>query len=194
MANFLPPSISLPLGNSSNGNNNGDNHFHQQVHQFQSHQSLLANNHGNLAPNSNNSYGSAMNMKMSSDQSVVEHDQIGLSVSNHMFAPSPTSPSHLFSPSQNGNSASLTASLILGENYRDIAGVRLFLGDLSYFCTEADLLNHFSSYGPINHIHIRRGVRKNSLMHGFIILQSPDLAYRAISDYHQKEFMGRNMT
>jgi RNA recognition motif-containing protein len=71
--------------------------------------------------------------------------------------------------------------------------IRLFLGDLSYFCLEQDLLNLFAPYGSILQVHIRRGVRRNSLMHGFIILQSVELGYRAIQDINEMEFMGRNI-
>ena len=69
----------------------------------------------------------------------------------------------------------------------------LFIGDLSYFCTEEDLLNIFASYGPILTVRIRRGVTGDSLMHGFIAVATLDAAHRAIQDLDGVEFMGRNM-
>lgn len=69
----------------------------------------------------------------------------------------------------------------------------LFLGDLSYFCTEEDLCTLFADYGPILTVRVRRGVTGESLMHGFIALESPDMARRAITDLDGIEFMGRNM-
>lgn len=69
----------------------------------------------------------------------------------------------------------------------------LFLGDLSYFCTEEDLCALFAPYGPILTVRVRRGVTGESLMHGFIALDSPDAARRAITDLDGVEFMGRNI-
>jgi hypothetical protein len=89
----------------------------------------------------------------------------------------------------------------------------LFVGDLSYFCTEEDLLSIFSSncsilgssvsnlhffiyflvYGPLLTVRIRRGVTGESLMHGFVALTSTDSALRAIRDLDGVEFMGRNI-
>ncbi len=69
----------------------------------------------------------------------------------------------------------------------------LFLGDLSYFCTEDDLCTLFSPYGRILTVRVRRGVTGESLMHGFIALDTAEGAQRAIIDLDSFEFMGRNM-
>lgn len=69
----------------------------------------------------------------------------------------------------------------------------LFLGDLSYFCTEEDLCAVFAGYGPILTVRVRRGVTGESLMHGFIALDTPEAARQAILDLDGIEFMGRNM-
>eukprot|EP00599_Poterioochromonas_sp_BG-1_P007876 CAMPEP_0173150006 /NCGR_PEP_ID=MMETSP1105-20130129/10683_1 /TAXON_ID=2985 /ORGANISM="Ochromonas sp., Strain BG-1" /LENGTH=559 /DNA_ID=CAMNT_0014065019 /DNA_START=360 /DNA_END=2039 /DNA_ORIENTATION=+ len=69
----------------------------------------------------------------------------------------------------------------------------LFVGDLSYFCTEEDLLSIFSGYGPILTVRVRRGITGDSLMHGFVALASAESAQRAIRDLDGLEFMGRNM-
>jgi polyadenylate-binding protein len=69
----------------------------------------------------------------------------------------------------------------------------LFLGDLSYFCTEEDLCAVFASYGHISTVRVRRGVTGESLMHGFIALDSHEAAKRAIVDLDGKIFMGRSM-
>lgn len=69
----------------------------------------------------------------------------------------------------------------------------LFVGDLSFFCTEEDLLSIFSGYGPILTVRVRRGVKGDSLMHGFVALASSEAANRAIRDLDGIEFMGRNL-
>ena len=69
----------------------------------------------------------------------------------------------------------------------------LFLGDLSYFCTEEDLCNLFTSYGQISTVRVRRGVTGESLMHGFIALESHEAAKRAITELDGQIFMGRCM-
>ncbi len=81
------------------------------------------------------------------------------------------------------------------EQYEGIndSSKTLFVGDLSYFCTEEDLLSIFSGYGPILTVRVRRGITGDSLMHGFVALASAESAQRAIRDLDGIEFMGRNM-
>ena len=69
----------------------------------------------------------------------------------------------------------------------------LFLGDLSYFCTEDDLFNLFSGYGPINTIRVQRGVSGEPLLHGYIVFHSPMSARQALVDMDGLAFMGRNL-
>ncbi len=69
----------------------------------------------------------------------------------------------------------------------------LFLGDLSYFCTEEDLCAIFAPFGHISTVRVRRGVTGESLMHGFIALDSHDAAKQAIAELDAKIFMGRSM-
>lgn len=69
----------------------------------------------------------------------------------------------------------------------------LFLGDLSYFCTEEDLCAIFAPFGNISTVRVRRGVTGESLMHGFIALDSHEAAKQAIAELDGKIFMGRSM-
>eukprot|EP00981_Chlorochromonas_danica_P009882 scaffold2858_cov245-Ochromonas_danica.AAC.21 len=69
----------------------------------------------------------------------------------------------------------------------------LFLGDLSYFCKEEDICNLFAEYGPISTVRVRRGVTGESLMHGFVALETAEAAHRAIAALDGVEFMGRNL-
>lgn len=69
----------------------------------------------------------------------------------------------------------------------------LFVGDLSFFCSEDDLIKIFAKFGPISKVCVRRGVTGESLMHGFAALQSAESARWAIAELDGREFMGRHI-
>lgn len=79
-----------------------------------------------------------------------------------------------------------------GEPMVDAART-LFVGDLSYFCTDQDLIGLFTPFGPVIKAHVRRGVTGDSLMHGFVAVESPESAQIAIQRLNGYEFMGRNI-
>jgi RNA recognition motif-containing protein len=80
-----------------------------------------------------------------------------------------------------------------GDIGEEQASRTLFLGDLSYFCKEEDLCALFQGYGPIIAVSVRRGVSGESLMHGFVALQTAEQARKIIIDMNGIEFMGRNL-
>lgn len=69
----------------------------------------------------------------------------------------------------------------------------IFVGDLSYFCNEDDLFNLFAKFGNILTVRVRRGVTGESLMHGFIAMDTAEAAGAAITGLDGIEFMGRNI-
>jgi RNA recognition motif-containing protein len=69
----------------------------------------------------------------------------------------------------------------------------VFVGDLSYFCTEIDLANLFRKYGKIVNIEIKRGRQGDSLMHGFVEYELDVSAQLAIHYLHGFKYMGRKM-
>ncbi len=69
----------------------------------------------------------------------------------------------------------------------------LFLGDLSYFCTEDDLCALFGSYGPISTVKVQRGITGEPLLHGYIAFASPVCARKALLDLDGHPFMGRTL-
>lgn len=91
-------------------------------------------------------------------------------------------------PSQHNIYEGLAAEMQGSDAFRT-----LFLGDLSYFCTEEDLCAIFAPFGNISTVRVRRGVTGESLMHGFIALDSHEAAKRAIAELDSKIFMGRSM-
>lgn len=68
----------------------------------------------------------------------------------------------------------------------------LFLGDLSYFCTEADLQQSFSKFGEILDIRIiRNKATKKSLSYGFIDYAAASAASNAMNEMNGKIVCGR---
>jgi RNA recognition motif-containing protein len=60
-------------------------------------------------------------------------------------------------------------------------GAKLFIGDLSRFCTEQDLRVHFESYGTIIEAKIIRSGVGKSLRYGFITMDSAEAAQQAMT-------------
>jgi RNA recognition motif-containing protein len=67
----------------------------------------------------------------------------------------------------------------------------LYLGDLSYFCTEDDLFHLFSPYGPLVAVKVHRGKTGNPLLHGFVSFQQEAHASLALAELSGVQFMGR---
>lgn len=68
----------------------------------------------------------------------------------------------------------------------------IFTGDLSYFCTEDDLLKLFTPIGNILSVNVARK-NDSSLMYGFVEFESLDVAEQAAKDLNRQMFMGRNL-
>jgi RNA recognition motif-containing protein len=70
----------------------------------------------------------------------------------------------------------------------------LFVGDLSFFCTEADLHQMFAPFGEIVKIRIKRsGATRRTLMYGFVIMSSGEEAHHAKDTLHGRRYMGRDI-
>lgn len=70
----------------------------------------------------------------------------------------------------------------------------LFIGDLSFFCTEVDLHQLFAPFGQIVKIRIKRsGLTRRTLMYGFVIMSTAEEAKNARDALHGHRYMGRDM-
>jgi RNA recognition motif-containing protein len=69
----------------------------------------------------------------------------------------------------------------------------LFIGDLSFFCSEIHLAQLFSSYGKIAKIQVKRGKDGESLMHAFLQYESELSANLAMRHLNGAYFMGRKI-
>lgn len=69
----------------------------------------------------------------------------------------------------------------------------LFVGDLSFFASEADLRRLFSPYGKLKRAEVKRGRFGDSLMHGFVELDQLAGAQLAMRELDGVKFMGRRV-
>lgn len=68
----------------------------------------------------------------------------------------------------------------------------VFVGNLSYFCTNRALTELFSSYGAVYSAVVRRSKRNVPLHYGFVELSATE-APSAIQELDGREFMGRKL-
>jgi RNA recognition motif-containing protein len=70
----------------------------------------------------------------------------------------------------------------------------LFVGDLSFFCEEKDLLDLFTRFGSVDNCRIVRNDSKNrSLMFGFVCMSTLEEAVAATNALNNFMYMGRAM-
>ena len=70
----------------------------------------------------------------------------------------------------------------------------IFVGDLSFFCTEDHILQLFGQFGLIENVRIiRGGHRKRSLTFGFVTMSSVQEARHIVNLFNNHMFMGRKM-
>lgn len=69
----------------------------------------------------------------------------------------------------------------------------IFVGNLSFFCTEADLRVRFETIGPVHSVIIRRTKAGEMLYYGFVQMKGPNDAKRAVEQLHNQKFLGRKL-
>lgn len=70
--------------------------------------------------------------------------------------------------------------------------VNVFAGDLSFFCSEQDLVNLFHPFGVVKSVIVRRGKNGDTLHYAF--LKMPEsVALEAIKHLRGIKFMGRKL-
>lgn len=67
----------------------------------------------------------------------------------------------------------------------------VLVADLSYFCSEEDLIALFSRVGRVVAACVCRGKNRNPMHYGFVQLASPELVDIAIERLHNIVFIGR---
>ncbi len=69
----------------------------------------------------------------------------------------------------------------------------LFVGNLSYFCTESVLRNTFQPFGTVNSAIIRKTKANQTLFYGFVQMASAQEALAAVANLDGKMIQGRRM-
>jgi hypothetical protein len=76
----------------------------------------------------------------------------------------------------------------------EVTNPRLYIGNLSYDATEADLEEVFNGVGRVNSIEIVTNSRtQRSKGYGFVEMGSTEEAKRAVETLHDQELMGRKL-
>lgn len=76
----------------------------------------------------------------------------------------------------------------------EVTTPRLYVGNLSFDATESDLLELFNGIGIVQNVEIvsnRQTQRSKGF--GFVQMQTVDEAKRAVTELHDKEYMGRKL-
>jgi RNA recognition motif-containing protein len=76
----------------------------------------------------------------------------------------------------------------------EVTSPKLYVGNLSYNATENDLLELFNGVGTVRNAEIvSNKYTEKSKGFGFVTMSSTDEAQRAVTELHDKEFMGRKL-
>lgn len=76
----------------------------------------------------------------------------------------------------------------------EVTTPRVYVGNLSFDATESDLQELFSGVGLVQNVEIVTNKHnQRSKGFGFVQLQTVDEAKRAVSELHDKEYMGRKL-
>ena len=76
----------------------------------------------------------------------------------------------------------------------EVTSPKLYVGNLSYDATESDLFELFKGVGAVRNAEVvahRQTERSKGF--GFVTMSTVDEAKRAVSELHDKEFMGRKL-
>jgi RNA recognition motif-containing protein len=73
------------------------------------------------------------------------------------------------------------------------ASQSVFVGNLSFFCTQEQLWNLLAPFGGIRSVKICRTKAKEPLYYGFVHLTSVSAVEAAIKGLNKKLFMGRKL-
>ena len=70
----------------------------------------------------------------------------------------------------------------------------VYVGDLSFFCFEDQLFSLFSRHGRVIKVEVKRGkATGDSLLHGFVEMDSPASVEKVLANLQGIKFMGRKM-
>jgi RNA recognition motif-containing protein len=74
-------------------------------------------------------------------------------------------------------------------------GIKIFIGNLSFFCEEKDLMEYTQSKVAVESVRICRSQRRgnSSLCYGFVLVKDTDEAHALTRSFDGSLFMGRRL-
>ena len=97
-------------------------------------------------------------------------------------------------PAQERSSRSERPTGMRSPEVVEVTSPRLYVGNLSFDAAESDLFDLFNGVGSVQNVEIvvnRHNMRSKGF--AFVQMQSVDEAKRAVTELHDKEFMGRKL-
>jgi len=99
---------------------------------------------------------------------------------------------------RNGSSAAPAQPSSRGSSRKpeavEVTSPKLYVGNLSYDASESDLFDLFKGVGVVKNAEIvTHKYNEKSKGFGFVTMTTTDEAKRAVSELHDKEFMGRKL-
>jgi len=97
-------------------------------------------------------------------------------------------------PSQGRSNRSERPTGMRSPEVVEVTSPRLYVGNLSFDAAESDLFDLFNGVGSVQNVEIvvnRHNMRSKGF--AFVQMQSVDEAKRAVTELHDKEFMGRKL-
>src|SRR6185503_896940 len=90
------------------------------------------------------------------------------------------------------NASNLRSKIVNSKLREEVMAVRLFVGNLPYSATEAELREHFSAVGPVSYISLPTD-RETGRPRGFAFIEFNDRAQaeEAIRRFNNQPFKGR---
>ena len=82
---------------------------------------------------------------------------------------------------------------VVGQAITEIPCPKLFLGDLSFHCTEQEIVNEFAKKGYVCNVKIASDLDGKPRGYGFAYFQTIQLATLARQDFQGNKFHGRRM-
>lgn len=67
----------------------------------------------------------------------------------------------------------------------------VFIGNLSFFCKESDLVSLFSTYGSVTNVEVARSPEGNNLLYGYVDLEGIAQAQQCAQELNGRLHKGR---
>ena len=103
-------------------------------------------------------------------------------------------PSQRFEPARNGAQPVQPPRPPRKPESVEVTSPRLYVGNLSFDATESDLFELFNGVGVVQNVEVVSNKHtQKSKGFAFVQMQSTEEAQRAVSELHDKEYMGRKL-